>query len=115
RVGFRRVETRDARLLVNGKAVRIHGVNRHDNDDVRGRAVPLELMEADARLIKQSHLNAVRCSHYPNDPYWLDLCDRLGLYVVDEANIEAHAYYNAHFRAPRSLASVVPASPQRVA
>ena len=107
RVGFRRVETRDARLLVNGKAVRIHGVNRHDHDDVRGRAVTRELMEADARLIKQSNLNAVRCSHYPNDPYWLDLCDRLGLYVVDEANIEAHAYYDEICRDPRYLAAFV--------
>ena len=107
RVGFRRVETRDARLLVNGRAVRIHGVNRHDHDDVRGRAVTRELMEADARLIKQSNLNAVRCSHYPNDPYWLDLCDRLGLYVVDEANIEAHAFYDEICRDSRYLAAFV--------
>ena len=107
RVGFRRVETRDGRLLVNGRAVRIHGVNRHDHDDVRGRAVTRELMERDALLIKQSNLNAVRCSHYPNDPYWLDLCDRLGLYVVDEANIEAHAYYDEVCRDPRYLAAFV--------
>jgi beta-galactosidase len=107
RVGFRRVEVRDGRLLVNGKAIRIHGVNRHDHDDVRGRAVTRGLMEADARLIKQSNLNAVRCSHYPNDPYWLDLCDRLGLYVVDEANIEAHAYYDQLCRDPRYLGAFV--------
>ena len=107
RVGFRRVEVRDERLLVNGRAVRIHGVNRHDHDDVRGRAVTRELMEADARLIKQSNINAVRCSHYPNDPYWLDLCDRLGLYVVDEANIEAHAYYDDLCRDSRYLAAFV--------
>ena len=92
---------------MNGRAVRIHGVNRHDHDDVRGRAVTRELMERDALLIKQSNLNAVRCSHYPNDPYWLDLCDRLGLYVVDEANIEAHAYYDEVCRDPRYLAAFV--------
>jgi beta-galactosidase len=94
-VGVRRVEIEGARLLVNGKAVQINGVNRHDHDDTRGRAVTRELMETDARLMKQFNVNAVRTSHYPNDPYWLDLCDRLGLYVVDEANIEAHAYYDA--------------------
>jgi beta-galactosidase len=93
-VGFRRVEVRGGRLLVNGVPLLIRGVNRHDHDDVRGRAVTAELMEADARLMKQFNVNAVRTSHYPNDPYWLDLCDRLGLYVVDEANIEAHAYYD---------------------
>ena len=106
-VGFRRVETRDGRLLVNGRAVSIHGVNRHDHDDARGRAVTRELMEADARLMKQFNVNAVRCSHYPNDPYWLDLCDRLGLYVVDEANIEAHAYYDELCRDPRYLGAFV--------
>ena len=81
--------------------MRICGVNRHDHDDVRGRAVTRELMEADARLMKRFNVNAVRCSHYPNDPYWLDLCDRLGLYVIDEANIEAHAYYDDLCADPR--------------
>jgi beta-galactosidase len=93
RVGFRRVEVRDGRLLVNGLPILIRGVNRHDHDDVRGRAVTPELMEADARLMKRFNVNAVRTSHYPNDPYWLDLCDRLGLYVIDEANVESHAYW----------------------
>jgi beta-galactosidase len=101
RIGFRRVEVRDRRLLVNGEPVAIRGVNRHDHDDVRGRAVTRELMETDARLMKQFNVNAVRTSHYPNDPYWLDLCDRLGLYIVDEANIESHAYYDEICRDPR--------------
>jgi beta-galactosidase len=101
RIGFRRVEVRDGRLLVNGRAVLITGVNRHDHDDVHGRAVPRDVMEADARLMKQFNVNAVRTSHYPNDPYWLDLCDRHGLYVVDEANVEAHAYYDELCRDPR--------------
>ena len=94
RVGFRSVEVRERQLLVNGRPILIRGVNRHDHDDARGRAVPRELMEADARLMKQFNVNAVRTSHYPNDPYWLELCDRWGLYVVDEANIESHAYYD---------------------
>jgi beta-galactosidase len=104
-IGFRRVEIRDRRLLVNGRPIQVHGVNRHDHDDRRGRAVTRGLMEADARLMKQHNVNAVRCSHYPNDPYWLDLCDRYGLYVVDEANIESHAYYDELCRDARYSAA----------
>jgi beta-galactosidase len=107
RVGFRRVEIRDRRLLVNGKPILIRGVNRHDHDDVRGRTVSRETMDADARLMKQFNVNAVRTSHYPNDPYWLDLCDRHGLYVVDEANVEAHAYYDDVCRDPRYVNAFV--------
>ena len=101
RVGFRTVEIHEGRLLLNGKPLLIRGVNRHDHDDRHGRVVSRELMEADARLMKQSNVNAVRTSHYPNDPYWLDLCDRYGLYVVDEANIESHAYYDEICKDPR--------------
>ena len=92
--GFRTVEIRDRRLLVNGEPVLIAGVNRHEHDDTHGRAVPRARWSADVRLMKQFNVNAVRTSHYPNDPYWLELCDRYGLYVVDEANIESHAYYD---------------------
>ena len=99
-IGFRRVEIAGRQLLVNGRAVRICGVNRHDHDDRRGRAVTRELMEADVRLMKQFNVNAVRCSHYPNDPYWLDLCDRLGLYVIDEANIESARVLRRPVRRP---------------
>ncbi len=106
-VGFRTAEIRDGRLLLNDKPLLIRGVNRHDHDDRRGRAVSRELMEADAQLMKQSNINAVRTSHYPNDPYWLDLCDRYGLYVVDEANIESHAYYDQICRDPRYVAAFV--------
>jgi beta-galactosidase len=101
RVGFRTVEISGRQLLLNGRPLRICGVNRHDHDDRRGRAVTRELMEADLRLMKAFNVNAVRCSHYPNDPYWLDLCDRHGLYVIDEANIEAHAYYDEMCNDPR--------------
>jgi beta-galactosidase len=107
RLGFRRVEVRNRRLLVNGKPVLIRGVNRHDHDDVHGRAVSRDIMEADARLMKQFNVNAVRTSHYPNDPYWLDLCDRYGLYVIDEANIESHAYYDDVCRDPRYVNAFV--------
>ena len=101
RVGFRTVEVRDRRLLVNGEAVLIRGVNRHEHDDLHGRVISREAMETDARLMKQHNVNAVRTSHYPDDPYWLDLCDRYGLYVIDEANIESHAYYDEVCRDPR--------------
>jgi beta-galactosidase len=94
RVGFRTVEIRDGLLRVNGKPLFVRGVNRHEYDDRRGRVVSRALMEADAALMKRSNVNAVRTSHYPNDPYWLDLCDRWGLYVVDEANVESHGYYH---------------------
>jgi beta-galactosidase len=93
-VGFRTIEIRDRRLFVNGEPVMIAGVNRHEHDDTRGRALTRGSMETDARLMKQYNVNAVRTSHYPDDPYWLELCDRFGLYVVDEANIESHAYYD---------------------
>ena len=100
-VGFRTVEVRDRHLLVNGEPVLIAGVNRHEHDDVRGRAVTRASMEQDTRLMKQFNVNAVRTSHYPNDPYWLELCDRYGLYVVDEANLESHAFYDELCRDPR--------------
>lgn len=100
-VGFRKIEIRDRKLLINGNRVMIKGVNRHDHSDTTGKTVSRELMEADIRLMKQFNINAVRTSHYPNDPYWLDLCDQYGLYVIDEANIEAHAYYHDLCHDPR--------------
>ncbi len=100
-VGFRHVELRDRRLLVNGEPVLFAGVNRHEHDDTRGRVISRELMERDLRLMKRANVNAVRTSHYPNDPYWLELCDRHGLYVIDEANVESHAYYDELCNDPR--------------
>lgn len=94
RTGFRRVEVRDRQLLVNGRPVQIHGVNRHEHDDTTGKALSRERMLQDAVQMKRHNVNAVRCSHYPADPHWLDLCDELGLYVIDEANVETHAFYN---------------------
>ncbi len=88
--GFRRAEIRGSQLLVNGVPVLLKGVNRHEHDPDRGRAVTVEGMIEDIRLMKQNNLNAVRASHYPNQPLWYDLCSRYGLYVMDEANVESH-------------------------
>jgi beta-galactosidase len=90
RVGFRRVEIRGGQLLVNGQPILIKGVDRHELDPDGGYVVSRERMEADIRLMKRLNINAVRTSHYPDDPYWYDLCDRYGLYVTAEANIESH-------------------------
>lgn len=92
RVGFKRVEIKNGQLLVNGKAILIKGVNRHEMDPDRGYHVSRQRMEEDVKLLKESNINAVRTSHYPNDPYWYELCDKYGIYVLDEANIEAHGY-----------------------
>jgi len=91
RVGYRRVEIDGHRLLVNGQPILIHGVNRHDFHPRTGRVVSADDIRADLVLMKQFGFDAVRTAHYPNDPVLLDLCDELGLYVVAEANIEAHA------------------------
>jgi len=88
--GFRRVEIKDGQLLFNGKAVYIRGVDRHETDPHTAHVVTRESMLRDMKLIKQNNINAVRSSHYPNDPYWYHLCDKYGLYVIDEANIESH-------------------------
>lgn len=93
RVGFRSMEVGNRKLLINGKRVLIKGVNRHDHHETKGKALDRETMRLDAVQMKRFNLNAVRCSHYPNDPYWLDLCDELGLYVIDEANVESHDYF----------------------
>jgi len=90
RVGFRTCEVKGGRFLVNGKPVLIKGVNRHEHHPVTGHVLTRVDMKADIRIMKQFNINAVRCSHYPDDPYWYALCDEYGLYVVDEANIEAH-------------------------
>lgn len=89
-IGFRKVEIRGGQLLVNGKAIYIKGVNRHETDPVTGQTVSRERMEEDINLMKQFNINAVRMSHYPNDEYFYELCDKYGIYVVDEANIESH-------------------------
>ena len=89
-IGFRTVEITDGQLRLNGKPLLIRGVNKHEHDPKTGHTESLELVERDLRLMKQHNFNAVRCSHYPHQPGFYDLCDRLGLYVIDEANIETH-------------------------
>ncbi len=91
RVGFRDVRIDGTDLLINGQRVFIRGVNRHDFDARTGRVVTRESMRADLIAMKQAGFNAVRTSHYPNDPVFLDLTDELGLYVIEEADVEAHA------------------------
>ena len=89
-IGFRSVEITDGQLLLNGKPLLIRGVNKHEHHPETGHTESLAQVEADIRLMKQHNFNAIRCSHYPHQPGFYDLCDRLGMYVVDEANIETH-------------------------
>ena len=89
-VGFRSVEIRNGQLLVNGASVRFRGVNRHEHDPRTARVMSEERMLQDILLMKQANINAVRTSHYPNVSRWYELCDSLGLYVMDEADIEEH-------------------------
>ena len=88
--GFRTVEIKDAQLLVNGKPILIKGTDRHELDPYKGYVVTEADMINDIRIMKELNINAVRTSHYPNDPRWLSLCDRYGIYLVDEANVESH-------------------------
>ncbi|MHA6247165.1 beta-galactosidase, LacZ type [Pontibacter sp. CAU 1760] len=90
KVGFRKVEIREAQLHVNGVPILVKGVNRHEHDGVKGHVISRESMLEDIRLMKLNNINAVRASHYPNDPLWYRLCDEYGIYLVDEANIETH-------------------------
>lgn len=89
-VGFRSVESKQGQVLVNGKPIRFRGVNRHEHDPYTARVMSDERMIQDILLMKQCNVNAVRTSHYPNHPRWYELCDSLGLYVMDEADIEEH-------------------------
>ncbi len=90
RIGFRTIEIKGSDFLVNGKRVFIKGVNRHEHNPVQGHSLTHADMLKDMEMMKKLNVNAVRHSHYPPDPYWMDLCDEYGLYVVDEANIESH-------------------------
>jgi beta-galactosidase/beta-glucuronidase len=92
RVGFRQVEIRDQQLFINGVSVKLKGVDRHDTHPDLGHAVTYESMLKDITLMKQHNVNTVRTSHYPNDPRWYDLCDRFGMYIVDETDLECHGF-----------------------
>lgn len=104
-VGFRKVEIKDTPAsadefniagryyYVNGKTVKLKGVNRHESNPAVGHAITREMMENEVKLMKRANINHVRNSHYPDDPYWYYLCDKYGIYLEDEANIESHQYY----------------------
>ncbi len=107
RTGFRRVEIAGLDLLVNGRRPYLRGVNRHDFDQWTGRTVSRESMRDDLVLMRRFGFNAVRASHYPNDPALLDLADEIGLFVIDEADIESHAFWGTLCDDPRYLAAWV--------
>ena len=92
RIGFRTVEIKDGRVMVNGRPIVIRGVNRHEHDPETFHVISEASMRRDIELMKRNNINAVRTSHYPNDPRWYALADEYGLYVMDEADIESHAY-----------------------
>ena len=89
-IGFRHISIRNGQLLINGHPIKIRGVNRHEHDPLRGRVMTEELMLKDLLLMKEANINAVRLAHYPNCPRWYELCDSLGMYVMDEADCETH-------------------------
>ena len=89
-VGFREIAIRGGQLLINGNAIKIRGVNRHEHDPYTARVMTEERMLQDLRLMKEAHINAVRLAHYPNCPRWYELCDSIGMYVMDEADCETH-------------------------
>ena len=102
RVGFRKIEVKNAQLLVNGQPILIKGADRHELDPDGGYVVSRERMMQDMRILKQHNFNAVRTCHYPDDSYWYDLCDEYGIYLVAEANLESHGMgYNEHTLARR--------------
>ncbi|WP_159738600.1 beta-galactosidase subunit alpha [Vibrio atypicus] len=94
RVGFRDIKVRDGLFYINNQYVMLHGVNRHDNDHLKGRAVGMDRVEKDIVLMKQHNINSVRTAHYPNDPRFYELCDIYGLFVMAETDVETHGFAN---------------------
>jgi len=90
RIGFRKVEILNSLLLVNGVAIRIKGTNMHEHNDITGHVIDEETVMKDIRMMKSNNINAVRTSHYPQQEYWYEMCDKYGLYLIDEADIESH-------------------------
>ncbi len=107
RVGFRSIEVGGNELRINGQPVTIVGVNHHEHHDVHGRVVPPEVLRTDLELMKRHHVNAVRAAHYPHDELFYDLCDELGLYVIDEANVESHGRQASLCHDPRYFGAIV--------
>lgn len=92
-VGFRKIEIRNSVVFLNGKNIKLKGVNRHDSHPILGHATPLEHMKEDIMIMKRHNVNAIRTSHYPNDPRFLSLCDKYGMFVVDESDLECHGIH----------------------
>jgi len=99
-VGFRQVEIKDGQVLLNGVPIYFQGVNRHEHEPDHGHTVSMQSMIEDIKLMKRFNINTVRTSHYPNDPRWYDLCDRYGIYVIDEANLESHGLWDIPAKDP---------------
>lgn len=104
RIGFRTVEIHNGQVSVNGRPIRLRGVNRHEHDPETFHVISEASMRRDIELMKRNNINAVRTSHYPNDPLWYALADEYGLYVMDEANIESHAYMDYANKHPEQRA-----------
>ncbi|MEV0642398.1 glycoside hydrolase family 2 TIM barrel-domain containing protein [Streptomyces sp. NPDC050619] len=107
RIGFRRVRIEGRDLLVNGRRILVQGIARHDTDPRTGRVISRDRMLAELSLLKRFNVNAVRAAHYPNDPQVLDLCDEMGLYVIDEADVEGHAFASTIADDPRYLPEIM--------
>jgi len=114
KIGFRTSEIKNGQLCINGKAIYIRGVNRQETDTYTGHYVTKESMEKDIRLMKQHNINAVRSSHYPNNPYWYELTDKYGMYVIDEANLESHPLANSEETQIGDTLTWLPASMNKV-
>lgn len=113
--GFRRVEVTGRRLKVNGKPIVIIGVNRHDHHHENGKTLSVDEMRQDLVTMKRHNINAVRTAHYPNDHHILDLCDELGLYVIDEANVECHGRYHEVSKHPEYQHAIIERTTRMVA
>jgi beta-galactosidase len=105
--GFRKVEIKDRRLLVNGQPIIIHGVNRHDHHPENGKSPSVAEIRDELLMMKRHNINAVRTAHYPNDPRLLDMCDEIGLYVLDEANVESHGRWASVSNDPRFFKAII--------
>lgn len=93
KVGLKKIEVRSKVVYINGKKAKLRGVNRHDSHPILGHATPMDHMKEDLMIMKRHNVNAVRTSHYPNDPRFLSLCDKYGLFVIDESDLECHGIY----------------------
>lgn len=93
KIGFRKIEVRNKVVYLNGQKIKLRGVNRHDSHPVLGHTTPMDHMIRDIMIMKRHNINAIRTSHYPNDPRFLSLCDKYGMYVVDESDLECHGIY----------------------